>query len=280
MTAAVIEQIRSHHRRRRFAMKIQQKLDRSLESFIRINGTEWKPDASEEERERLNKQVRAMIKKIRAGEPSDFSDVVATSDSARAPADEMRDASEKAMANLAKTLPVYQWIGGDGDDQNGQGGIRGAGALGLATIIAETGDLSNYGNPAKVWKRLGFAPYDGYAGSSWKRPMWRPRTLTKEEWIANPFSGERYALMHQIAEWLVNAQWIGKAKSASGEGEPNGPYGEIYAKRRAHTLVTHPDWSLGHRRKDALRVTMKAFLKDLHVEWHRCAKGEELQAAE
>ena len=47
MTAAVIEQIRSHHRRRRFAMKIQQKLDRALESFIRINGTEWQADVSE-----------------------------------------------------------------------------------------------------------------------------------------------------------------------------------------------------------------------------------------
>jgi hypothetical protein len=270
MTAAVIEQIRSHHRRRRFAMKIQQKLDRALESFVRINGTAWQPDMSEADREKLNKEVRAMIKKIRAGELSDFSDIVATSDRARAPTDEMRDGSEKIMADLAKTLPVYPWVEA----------IRGAGALGLATIIAETGDLSNYGNPAKVWKRLGFAPYDGYAGSSWKRQTWRPRPLTKEEWIANPFSGERYALMHQIAEWLVNAQWIGKAKSASGEGEPNGPYGEIYAKRRAHTLVTHPDWSLGHRRKDALRITMKQFLCDLHVQWGIAGAGEELQAAE
>jgi hypothetical protein len=269
MTTAAIEQIRSHHRRRRFAMKIQQKLDRALESFIRINGTEWRPDMSEAEREKLNKEVRALIKKIRAGEPSDFSDVIATSDQARAPADQMRDISEKAMADLAKELPVFPFVEG----------IRGAGELGLATIVAETGDLSNYPNPAKVWKRLGYAPYDGFAGSTWKRQTWRPRTLTKEEWIANPFSGERYALMHQIAEWLVNAQWIGKAKSASGEGEPNGPYGQIYANRRAHTLTTHPDWSLGHRRNDALRVTMKAFLKDLHSEWH--ARAEPMrQAAE
>ena len=163
------------------------------------------------------------------------------------------------MEKLAMQLPIYPWIES----------VRGAGALGLATIIAEAGDLSNYPNPAKVWKRLGFAPYDGFAGSTWKRQTWRPRTLSSDEWIANPFSGERYALMHQIAVWLVNAQWIGKAKTESGEGEPNGPYGEIYATRRKHTLTTHADWSDGHRRMDALRVTMKAFLKDLHVEWRK-----------
>jgi hypothetical protein len=262
MTTEAVEQIRSHHRRRRFAMKIQQKLDRALESFIRINGTAWTPDMSETEREVLNKEVRALIKKVRAGESSDFSDVVATSDKARAPADEMRDVCEKRMAELATGLPVYPWIEG----------IRGAGALGLATIVAEAGDLSKYPNPAKLWKRLGFAPYDGLAGSSWKRATWRPRALTAEEWIANPFSGERYALMHQIAVWLVNAQWIGKAKDPEGEGKPNGPYGKIYAARRKHTLKTHADWTPGHRRMDALRVTMKEFLKDLHVAWREAAE--------
>ena len=71
------------------------------------------------------------------------------------------------------------------------------------------------------------------------------RAPTADEWIENPFSGERYALMHQIVVWLVNAQWIGKKKSASGEGEPNGPFGEIYAARRKRTMKTHPEWTMG-----------------------------------
>ena len=41
----IIDDIRGHHRRRRFAMKVQQKLDRSLESFIRVNATDWDPNA-------------------------------------------------------------------------------------------------------------------------------------------------------------------------------------------------------------------------------------------
>lgn len=258
-----IAEMRRHHRRRRFAMKEQQRSERSLESFLRENATDWSPSMSEAEREIRNKMVHAMIKSIRDGDTaSPFADMVLMSDQSREPWTRTRDVSEKAMGKLAMTLPVYPWIES----------IRGAGALGLATIVAETGDLANYPNPAKVWSRLGFAPYDGFAGSSWKRETWRPRALTKEEWIEHPFSGSRYALMHQIAVWLVNAQWIGKAKSESGEGEPNGPYGDVYAARRKHAMKTHADWTDGHRRMDALRITMKAFLKDLWVEWHRAAE--------
>jgi hypothetical protein len=258
-----IDEIRYHHRRRRFAMKIQQTLDRRLESFVRVNATGWKWDLPQEERSRINKEVRALIKRIRGGEESPHSDMVYLSDKARGPADEMREKSEKNMATIAKQLPAYQWVKT----------IHGAGELGLATIVAEAGNLSRYTNPAKLWKRLGFAPYEGFAGSSWKRDSWRPRALSKEEWIENPFSGERYALMHQVAVWLVNAQWIGKAKTESGEGEPDGPYGEIYSNRRKHTAKIHPDWSDGHRRMDALRVAMKAFLKDLHLEWRALDEG-------
>lgn len=254
----VVEAIKGHHRRRRYAMKVQQKIDRALESFIRINATKWTYDAEETDREKFNREVAKIIASARKGDGDKLIvELVQKTDRGREPFDAMRKAAESAMEKLTDQLPVAEWIKG----------VRGAGQLGLATIVAEAGDLANYPNPAKLWKRLGFAPYDGHAGSSWKRQAWRPRLLTAEEWIANPFSGERYALMHQIIVWLVNAQWIGKAKTESGEGEPNGPYGEIYSARRKHTLTTHADWTDGHRRMDALRVTMKAFLKDLHVEW-------------
>ena len=253
----IIARIRNEHRQRRFAMKIQQKLDRALESYIRINATDWNPDMEEKEREKINSYVKTLIKDVRAGKDSPFVGVVQTSDAARQPADDMRKLCEKQMEHLMEQLPVFEWCEA----------IRGIGALGVATIIAETGDLSNYPNVAKVWKRLGFAPYDGLAGSSWKRDSWRPRTLSKEEWIENPFSGQRYALIFQVGLWLRNAQWIGKSKTDDGKGKPNGLYGEIYAKRRAHTAAAHPDWSDGHADKDAIRVMMKEFLKRLWLAW-------------
>lgn len=257
--ANAIEDIRARHKDRRYAMKIQQKIDRALESFVRINCTEWRFDADEKERKKFNEEVKKIIALARSGAWADprIVGMVQNTDKGREPFDGLRDASEKQMENLAKLLPVADWVKS----------IHGAGLLGLATIVGEVGNLSNYPNPAKLWKRLGFAPYQGFAGSTWKREKWRPRALTKEEWIDNPFSGQRYALMHQLAVWLVNQQWIAAKKTGTGEGKPNGHYGEIYAKRRKHTAGTHPDWTKQHSRMDGLRITMKQFLVDLWARW-------------
>jgi hypothetical protein len=259
-TTAIAAKIQGHHRRRRFAMKMQQKIDRGLEQFIRNNYTDWSPDLEKKERDRINAEVKTIVDAARKGEGEpEVINLVQINDASRAPYDTIRAAAEKNMEALARELPVFPWVKA----------IYGARELGLATIIAEAGDLSRYPNPAKLWKRLGYAPYDGYAGSTWKRESWSPRRLTAKEWIANPFSGERYALMRQISESLVNAQWIGAAKTDTGEGKPDGPYGEIYAKRREHTAKTHPDWTKAHSRADALRIAMKAYLCDLWAEWKR-----------
>lgn len=268
MTEDIVFAIKQNHRRRRFAMKIQQKLDRSLESFIRVNATDWSPEADEKVRKKANARVKEIIEQAHELEPADpiardMRNVVFVTDAARLPADDMRRAHERHMEKLAKQLPVWPWVES----------IDGVGALGLATIIAETGDLSKYANPAKVWKRLGFAPYQGFAGSTYKRDSWRPRALTSDEWKQNPFSGERYALLYVTATWLVNRQVEGADKSGTKYGRPKGPYGEFYVKRREHTAQTHPDWTDGHARSDALRVTMKKFLLDLWAEW-RAATNE------
>ncbi len=70
-----------------------------------------------------------------------------------------RKAVEKKMVKAAGRLPVYGWWAGH----------RGCNGQGLANIIAETGDLSNYDSPCKVWKRMGMAPYKGKAPSTWRK---------------------------------------------------------------------------------------------------------------
>jgi len=259
--STAVAAIRRLHRRRRFAMKLGQKIDLSLQSFVRLNATDWNPSMSSADRERVRKEVVALIAKVRAGKSDEradfFRDAIEASDQAMLPSVTLRKMSEKAMEKLARQLPGYSFVSA----------TRGAGDLGFATIIGETGDLSNYATVSKVWKRLGFAPFDGHAGSTWKRETWRPRKLTAEEWVANPFASERYSLMRMIADSLFKSQWIGKAKTEDGKGKPNGPYGEVYARRAAHTAVTHPDWTPGHVQSDALRVMMKAFLADLCNAW-------------
>lgn len=265
--AAVIKQ---SHRKRRHALGLQQIIDRKLESFIRINHTDWQPDLAEAERTKINRQVGKIIAEARkdSGDP-ELVYLVHANDASRGPWDKTRKDHESIMEKMAGDLPVFPFVES----------IRGAGALGLAIIVAEAGSLSLYANPARLWKRLGFAPYDGLAGSTWKRESWRTRALSKDEWIANPFSGERYALIHQIALALHKGQWVGeRTDEATGEvtpAHPNGPYGEIYQKRRAHTAAAHQDWSKGHSYMDAIRVMMKAFLKDLWREW-RIRQGHDV----
>ena len=268
--SAIVEAIRAHHRARRFAMGIQQVLDNKLAAYIRINETDWHPTDDESERAKANKKAAEIIKAAREGQ-GDLAviNIVEVTDQARAPADAERKKHEDSMEALAELLPVAAWVES----------VPGMGMLGLATIIAETGDLKMYSNVAKVWKRLGYAPYKGKAGSTWKRPKWRNAdALSAEEWTENPFSGRRYALIHTISVWLKNKQWIGAAKTEDGVGKPNGPYGEVYAKRRARTAITHPDWSKQHAHMDGLRIMMKEVLKDLYLLWNGKQKYLDLVA--
>jgi hypothetical protein len=263
--SSVIDTLRTLHRARRLEMSKQQGNDRRLESFIRRSYTDWNPDEDEKARAKANAKVAKIIAAAREGEGDELTlAIVRAHDAAQAPSKELLANHEKAMCALARELPVWPWCEA----------IRGAAEKGLATIVAEAGDLSNYATPAKLWKRLGFAPYQSFAGSAWRRKTWAPRQLTAEEWTDIGFSPVRYSFMQQIAsKGLFLAQWqsAAKAQSDDGKGRPTGPYGKIYAARRAHTATTHPDWTPKHSHMDALRIMMKAFLKNLWSEWHRCA---------
>lgn len=253
-----IAELRSHHRFRRFAMAGQMRNDRSLEAFVR--GTlGFDVHQSEDDRKRLSDAARKEIEKARSGGDTLPAIIQATtaSDIARKPFDNLRSERERAMRALAKQLPVWPWAES----------VKGFGDLGLATIVAEAAAvraplaLSNYPKPDHLWSRLGYAPYDGHAGSTWKRATWRPRALTAQEWVEHPFAGHRYALIHQVGLWLVNGQWR--------EGKPTGRYGEVYAKRRERTAATHPEWTKMHSRMDGIRIATKQLLCDLWWEWKR-----------
>lgn len=265
MTVAII---RLHHRRRRFAMKTQQKLDRSLESYIRCNYTAWSPDLPKEEAAKCNARVSAILKAARDPESTDADALIVRKmvfalDKSREPWDEQRKIEEKLMIGYVNASDVAEWLEG----------VKGAGALGVATIIGEAGDLSNYPTEGHLWSRLGFAPFEGHAGSTWRRETWRPRALSSAEWVEHPFACERYAMMYVIADSLSKAQVESAEKSGTTFGRGKGVYGEAYVKRREHTAITHPDWTKMHARNDALRIMMKKFLRDLWREWRRAMSG-------
>lgn len=277
---AACARIKIHHRGRRFAMKTQQKLNLSLQSYVRVNYTNWEFDASDADKAKSKAEIAAIIKDARSETPQSVAGLALANKVKKIDIsceiwDEEQTAEEKDMIRIVRSLPIAPWVKS----------IRGAGEKGVATVIGEAGNLSNYPTIEKLWKRLGFAPYDGHAGSTWRRETWRPRALTADEWVANPFTKERYSFMQQNALALWKSQWIGKAGTEDHAGAPNGHYGEIFARRKAHTLKVHLEWYLdkkgepkvdeysnptsAHAQADALRVMYKAFLHDLWREWRR-----------
>ena len=253
-----IDDLVQHGRRRRYAMGVQQKLDRALEAYVRCNYTEWDPDAPEAERAKANAETRRMIDDAEEGRGIDVVILMAAANKeSRAVWDRIRKTAESDMLKIVKPLPVVPFIER----------THGLGLPGLAAILAETGTLDGYANPAKLWSRLGFAPHDGHAMSTWRREKWRPRALTKEEWIDHPFKPQRYAFMFSLAKPLRDHQWIGAKKSENSKGQPDGPYGQLYFDRRAYCEITHPDWTDGHRDKDALRIMFKRLLVHLWEAW-------------
>ena len=93
--------------------------------------------------------------------------------------------------------------------------------------------LTGFANPAKVWAYCGLAP--GKGKKKGEDPKYN-HTL------------KAFAIM-RLAEPCIKHR--------------ESPYRRIYDERRAHTVLTHTDWSDGHAHNDARRCVAKAILRDL-----------------
>lgn len=261
----VCAKIRAFHRILRFAMKSQFRVDRSMEAFVRCNAFGFDTQAEAKEIERISKATLDLLKKIRSGKtPKEFvwlEPIVQASDASSAPWAAVRVDCEKKMRKLAGELPCVEVVEK----------TLGFGALGLAQLIGEIGNLDNFGTVSKVWKRMGFAPFKGYAASSLKSKRDGVQ-MSNEDWTALGYSPKRYAIAFSIADSMFRHQIESAAKSETTYGKPVGVYGEVYVKRRHRTAETHPDWSKGHAHSDALRVMMKALLRDIYITWHGMAR--------
>lgn len=87
------------------------------------------------------------------------------------------------------------------------------------------------------------------------------------------WSGTAKMRAHLIAERCI--QFKGGCDK-NGRPLPLSPFRKVYDDRRAHTAVTHPDWTDGHSHNDALRVTSKAILKALWCEARRLSEPQEM----
>ena len=144
---------------------------------------------------------------------------------------------ERVLKKLAKQLPVWPWAEE----------LYGFGPLGLGQIVGECGNLSNYPNPACVWKRLGLAVMEGGERQH--------KTKDKKKAILMGYSPRRRSVMFVIGDSLLK--------------KPN-EYKELYDKRKAYEQGKLPAPKgkpiIWHRR--AHRYVEKRLLRDLWRAWN------------
>lgn len=101
-----------------------------------------------------------------------------------------RIALEKRLKKLARQLPVFAWAKG----------VYGFGELSLAAIVGEAGDLNNYSNPAKLWKRMGLAVINGER---------QRKKSDAEEAAAHGYRPARRSVMWNIGGGLIGGMGHG-----------------------------------------------------------------------
>ena len=121
----------------------------------------------------------------------------------------------------------------------------------MAIIVGEAGDLSNYENPAKLWKRLGLGPYEGKAASTWRKAG----GLSAEQWIEVGYSPRRRSAMWTIGDALIKGN--------------DGAYKQLYDDRKAYEVERDPKMSKMHAHRRAQRYMEKRLVRDLWQAWRK-----------
>jgi len=154
---------------------------------------------------------------------------------------------ERALEKLAEKLRVWDWCEG----------VDGVGKLALSQIVGEAGEISRFGNPAKLWKRMGLAVING-------KSQRRVADAAKaEEQGYNPL---RRSTMYVVGDCMIKKQ---------------GVYRELYLEKKAYYTARDPNKSKVHLHRMAQRFMEKRFLKHLWRVWNgKAAVGADDAAVE
>jgi len=147
---------------------------------------------------------------------------------------------EREMERIAKGLPVAEFVAG----------VRGFSFRGVAVIVGEAGNLSDYPNPAKLWKRCGLAPYRGRAGSSWRMKG----GLAADDWVEMGYSPARLGQIHGV---------VGEPLMKGNDGE----YRAVYLAEKARFVAEGKAERPLHAHRHGMRLMVKALVLDLWRAW-------------
>lgn len=178
---------------------------------------------------------------------------------ARLPLTAQRKETEKALLGLAARLPCAAWCKT----------VPGFGLLSLATIVGSAGDLANYPDKSKLWKRMGMAVIDGRS---------QRRVKDTEGAARQGYAPARRAEIFVIGDNLLRAK--------------NPEYRAVYDARKAHEIARAEAAGLkivpaakipkaraaefmseGHIHRRAKRYIEKRLLKKLWQAWRAATKN-------
>jgi len=249
--SALINKLAEYQVRRKFWIGNVNKQTNAVKALVR-RGLGWRFDEEEGDREKVNARAARIVSAALAGKEQKPEDVAVfgilsadllTVSQAIAPCAAARHGIELEMKRAVRKLPIYAWA------KN----VHGLGELGLAVIIAESGDLSNYPKKGHLWRRLGLAPFEGQAYSTWRMKG----GFKADDWVEAGYSPRRRAEIYScVSEPLFRQQSV-----------VNGPYRAIYDRRREATAIAHPEWTKAHSHMDGLRIMTKYMVRDLWVAW-------------
>lgn len=148
-----------------------------------------------------------------------------------------RKAIEKRLTKIAVKLPVWEWAKD----------IRGIGALSLAAVVGEAGDLSNYATIARLWKRMGLAVIEGE----------RQRRVSGIDALKHGYAPHRRSVVWNIGDCIIKV------------GGSDSPYRALYDARKvieAERVATK-----AHAHNRASRYMQKRLIRDLWAAWRQAA---------
>ena len=287
----IIDQIREYHRVRCYAMEQRKRANLALGSLLRLV-LGWSLALPEADRTRIKAQSQSLIKlgeeetralkkrkkalaalseedasELREHPPFEtdepdylkWRDTILASIGARGPFSDMEKDAAKEMERLARELPVWEWCEP----------IRGFGAVSLAVIVGEAGDLSNYPRKGHLWKRMGLAVIGDIRQGGLKK------TAAKEDWIVHGYNRQRRSRVWNIGDSLIKGNGDGVYRQAylarkeyerdraEAAGLTVAPAAKIPKGRAAEFM------SDGHIHRRAQRYMEKRLLRDLWQAWRR-----------
>lgn len=224
----VCQEIQSLQRRWSVLVKSRIMQENRLKAII-AGTMGYSSGLDESERKELFAQAGQVIKEVNEGGSHCYEDVIKSTMIGISAFKGTQEIVFKQMVQLAAALPVAGWA--EEADQRGLGLGR------VAVVVGECGDLSNYSSPAKVWKRMGCAPFEFNGqtrmGSSWKKG--KP-SLPAEKWTEFGYSPRRRSIAYVIGELIL------KSNRDARTGW-KGPYLLRYEEAKASALANRPDWT-------------------------------------